>query len=148
MNNLTYKSEEQMAQTLKEIAEVNAPFIEKRKKAYLDLISECPLPVVGEFIQIGDKITRTTSSWNEGIQVGGSANSGGYHMYSNAACSYSGGLDPAIPYDKLELVKGKFIEGKCWYFDRECTAANNAFYFWMPFRVFKYTGKLEDVYVR
>lgn len=112
--------------------EANKELITKRSTQFQANCSNKPQE--GEWLILADgSHTRFTESWDLGIQVGGER--GSFYL-SDSGCCYSGGLDPSIPYSKLELT-AETKDGFVWIFDRDNHCAGNGFYFQIPFRVWR-----------
>jgi hypothetical protein len=123
------KREEILAQ----IHEENLPLIAERVRKRS--ITEGDTPRVGDFYQKpSGEWDRFTHEWNDGIQVGGMR--GSFFFGSSGGCSYSGGLDSSIPYERFEKTDD-VRDGGAWFFDRDRAGAHNGFHFKAPFRVWR-----------
>ena len=92
-------------------------------------------PIVGQWVRGYDgEMTRLTHNWNDGVQTGGGH--GSFYLCSNGHLSYSGGLDPSIPYDLLELTNERAMS-QCWIFHNNCSGAHRGVYYNYPFKVWR-----------
>jgi len=95
-------------------------------------------PRVGDFIEMKDgTMRRFTYHWGDGIQVTSTISHGRFYLGDGFA-SYSGGLDPSIPLDKIEphpKLKSKL--GEFWFFHHNTREAHNGVNVSIFCRVFK-----------
>ncbi len=98
-------------------------------------------PQVGDFVVLEKEhtapvIKRVAHIWDfegGGIQTGGVS---GYHLASSGNCSYSGGLDSVIPFEKFEKTTDT-KDGYVWSFRDDCARAHNGVHCAFKFNVFK-----------
>jgi len=139
-NNIHFfaKSEEKINELKARIMKANEPFIQKRYDAYIKETEGTKLPMVGEWLlRLDDTYTRFTHVWDNGAQTG----LGSFHFHESGRCSYSGGLDPIIPFEKMKLIESgkkilRYKDGSVWHFDRNVREAHNGVYYVVPFRIF------------
>lgn len=111
--------------------EVNLQILERRVIALnaIKTIRE------GDYVRhLSGKIDRVTHVWEDSAQTGGGQ--GSYYLGENGYVSYSGGLDPGIPLNKLVLTNEIMI-GMIWFFSRNNAVAHNGINFMIDFRVYK-----------
>lgn len=91
-------------------------------------------PRVGDYCFEGRKCTRFTHAWDDGLQTGGG--NGSFWIGNHGLVSYSGGLDPVVPYDKLEDTCTRRW-GEFWFFKDGWSGAHRGISCLMPVRVYR-----------
>lgn len=87
------------------------------------LREKIPGPRIGDYVFLKNgSLHRFTHEWDESIQTAPAGN-GSFYL-GNGYASYSGGLDPAIPKDKLELIPYQEMNGRFWFFHHDIRAAH------------------------
>jgi hypothetical protein len=98
-------------------------------------------PLVGDYVKFPDgQYKRFTHDWgpDHGLQVTNYFGKGGdFYLLNNGYASYSGGLDPRIPYSKLKLSEEK-KEGTFWVFKDDLAMAHNGIYFMLDCKVWNF----------
>jgi hypothetical protein len=92
-------------------------------------------PRVGDFIILEDqRLMRFSHDHGEGygIQV---SESGSFYMGHNGGLSFSGALEPAIPYAHIQ-ESSRIREGSCWFFSHDLAMKDNGVDTVIPCRVF------------
>lgn len=102
-----------------------------------------PGPRVGDFVQIGQRFGRFSHDWGDGIQW---SEGGSFYLYGPSV-EFSGGLNRAIPMDRLEATNDS-RPGTFWFFHHGFSGASRGVGATIPCRVFKartqtYTVKTE-----
>lgn len=97
-------------------------------------------PLVGDFVRIDGELKRIASIWNykemkDGpvFQPGGNYS---YHLNKNGSVSHSGGLDPAIPLNRLE-DSGEYNTAVFWMFSQEIWKGHNGIDVMIPVYVWE-----------
>ena len=109
---------------------VNLQILERRVNAFnaIKTIRE------GDYVRhLSGKMDRVTHVWDDSAQTGGCQSS--YYLGERGYVSYSGGLDPGIPLNKLVLTD-EVKKGMVWFFSRDNHTANNGVDFMIDFRVY------------
>jgi len=101
---------------------------------------EEPRPLVGDFVIFGDGTVRRVShawrdgeGWDGGVQT---SDGGSWHLTKGGHVSYSGGLRPTIPTDKLTLTDER-RRGDIWIFHHDVWTAGGAVHSEIEFRVYR-----------
>lgn len=95
-------------------------------------------PRVGDFIKLLDgTVTRFTHKWDDGIQTDMSLGDSSFHLMENGLVSYSGGLNSAIPNERIALVKTDAELGRFWFFSHDIAKAYNGVNVWIKCDLFK-----------
>jgi hypothetical protein len=86
-------------------------------------------PRVGDFVRLADgTLHRFTHDWSpkHGIQITSSLDpaQGSFHLSRVGLASYSGGLDPCIPYARIRDT-GEKRKGRFWFFHHDYATAHN-----------------------
>lgn len=89
---------------------------------------------VGDFVRFLDgSLHRFTHDWGDGLQTAPALH--GSYYFGRGYVSYSGGLDPLIPREQLQLTED-VREGRVWFFHHDYWTADNGVYTMIPCRVF------------
>ena len=97
---------------------------------------------IGDWIRFKDgKMNRVTHIWDFrdeglGLKVQSGGSEFGSFYFGHGYISYSGGLDPGVKGDTLELTDDVKY-GQIWFFHNTFPMADNGVYRMMKFRVFK-----------
>jgi hypothetical protein len=126
-------------------------------------------PRVGDFLLVSESTTqplfkRFTHAWNDGIQTTSetrcpnSPDDWSFYIAPDASVSYSGGLDAAIPYDRLVIVSESrarmgyhtgdmiidrtpmLVPGTFWFFKHDRPGASRGLSCTLPCRVWRDTA--------
>lgn len=115
-------------------AEKNLSILRRNMKAY----DEREGPRVGDFLELPyGMMTRFTHAWDDGIQLGW----GSFYL-GEGYCSYSGSLEPSIPYEAI-LPTDKKEMGAVWFFHQGSSGGGRGVYFKAAFRVFKLSDSFD-----
>lgn len=112
-----------------------------------DKFSERQGPRVGDFVLMpGEEAPRRfTHAWHDGLQTTvGASNGSGFYMGKDGFASFSGGLDPTLPFGALHDT-GEVKEGRFWFFHHETWRANNGVDCEIPCRVYRYVPESANV---
>ncbi len=101
-------------------------------------------PRLGDYVVFPcARIERISYDWGDGMQT---SPGGSFFLYNNGYCSFSGGLNPAVPINSLQLTE-IVVPGDFWFFDKGIPGAGRGVYFEAPCRVYKtnlpYAGLLS-----
>ena len=107
-------------------------------------------PRVGDFVRMLDgTLRRFTYHWGDSIQTTCKSEygdtyhaSGSFYFWKGGAMDFSGGLDHAIPVNKLRLTD-ETIDGRAWFFHHDCTGAHRGVHFTIPCRVWEQTTEVK-----
>ena len=100
-------------------------------------------PRVGDYVVFADGVThRFSHPWDDIIQT---SCGGSFYLTEFGGLSFSGGLDPGVPYSALTDT-GETKMGKAWFFHNDLRTAHNAVYAEIPCRV--YTTGLNSTHWR
>lgn len=119
----------------------DAEILAERIKAW----DQRPGPRVGDFVRkVDGSLHRFTHHWGDGLQITWSENArkgaDTYHCGSfylgHGYVEFSGGLDPAIPVDKLVRTDEVRL-GRFWFFHHNWTRAHNGVHCDAPCRVWQ-----------
>ncbi len=95
-----------------------------------------PGPRVGDFVIMPDgALRRFTYNWGDGLQTTWGEEAGSFYL-DNGFASYSGGLEPSIPNERIEDT-GETRPGLFWFFHHDEARAHNGVSFTIACRVFK-----------
>lgn len=95
---------------------------------------------VGDFIRMPDgKYVRCTYSWDDGMQTTSLTGyySESFYMDLLGEASYSGALDPPLPWAALHLTEETRL-GRFWHFDGGVPRAHGGVNYEIPCRVYEY----------
>lgn len=96
-------------------------------------------PRVGDFIRMRDgRLQRFSHAWDDGIQT----SDGGSFYFFGIGVSFSGGLNPSIPYETIVQSEGPH-QGRFWMFHHGHSQAHNGVSFTMPCRFYVETAGEE-----
>ena len=110
--------------------EVNLQTLERRVKAFNTFQGIR----VGDYVRhLSGKLDRVTHVSPDSAHTGGG--NGSYYLGEGGYLSYSGGLDPRLPRNKLVLTK-EVMPGTVWFFSRDHHTAHNGIDFSIDFRVY------------
>lgn len=110
--------------------DVNLQVLENRVKAFNTFQGIR----VGDYVRhLSGKLDRVTHVGPDSAQTGGG--NGSYYLGEGGYLSYSGGLDPGIPRNKLVLTEEVF-PGMIWFFSMDQHEAHNGIDFKIDFRVY------------
>jgi hypothetical protein len=106
-------------------------------KAILSIRSSFTIPEVGDYIlRLDGTLERFSYTWAEGIQTTNGKFGASFHLCSDGGASFSGGLLPAIPRDKIAPTDDS-KEGAFWIFHHNEVKAHNGVHFTMPVKVWR-----------
>lgn len=90
---------------------------------------------VGDYVRFADgTMQRISHRWPEGVQT----STGGRFHLGRFGCSFSGSLNPVVPYSSLRLTDEK-RDGWVWIFHHDFPRAGGGVDFKIPFRVYECT---------
>lgn len=96
------------------------------------------IPQVGEWVrEVDGSMSRVTYVWelSDGLYVqAGGGELGSFYLLDSGHESYSGGLDPGFPGERLTLTD-ETAPGQVWFFHHDFPGAHRGVYFMMPERV-------------
>jgi len=95
-------------------------------------------PRVGDYIQMLDgTMRRFTHDWDDTIQTTTPGDKFGSSFYfGKGYMEFSGGLDRAIPKDKITATN-ETKDGRAWFFHHDWATAHNGVDFNVPCRVYR-----------
>jgi hypothetical protein len=99
-------------------------------------------PRVGDFVTMPDgELRRFTHDWGaeHGIQTTWKGESGSFYLSGNGYASYSGGLEPAIPFSRIKPTD-EVRDGWFWFFHHNDQRAHNGVHVTLPCRVYRVDG--------
>jgi hypothetical protein len=103
-------------------------------------------PLVGDWVWMHKlrEFRRFTHDWGDGLQTshgldGRNDGGGGFHMFKDGTCSYSGGLDPSIPKAKITGPIG-YKQGVVWFFHHDWVGAHRGVWGHADFAIYEYHG--------
>ena len=92
---------------------------------------------VGDFIRMKDgSERRITYHWGERVQTTDHGKAGSFYL-GDGYISFSGGLDSAIPLDRVRLIHHIGRLGRVWFFHHDQWRAHNRVDGWLDFRVYE-----------
>jgi len=95
-------------------------------------------PRVGDFVRLANgELRRFAHHWGDSIQP--TSKGGGSFYFFGSGMSMSGGLDPAIPIERI-VDTGETRDGWCWFFHHGFSGAHRGVDFTVPCRVYAVTG--------
>lgn len=104
----------------------------------LDAVST---PRCGDFVRFADgHLERISHVWDDGVQT----SEGGSFYLGSGYVSFSGGLNPAIPMDELQLSSENH-SGSCWFFHHDYFTAHNGIRAEIAFRIYDVAGVRQRV---
>lgn len=107
---------------------------EEIKQARLALFNAIQGPRVGDFVRMPDgSLHRFSHQWPDGFQT---STSGSFHLSESGYMSFSGGLDPTIPNDRIRETN-ETKNGFFWFFHHGYMQAHNGVETMAPFRVYE-----------
>lgn len=100
-------------------------------------------PRIGDYVRFPTgQLERLSHDWGDEFQT---SPSGSIYLHEKGLGSFSGGLNPSTPLDKMKLTN-KHLPGNFWFFHHDCAGAGRGVYFHIPCRVYfttaDYTGFL------
>jgi len=99
-------------------------------------------PRVGDFVRFADgHEERISHIWPDGVQT----SEGGSFYLGDGYCSFSGGLNTAIPTDELEY-RAEHKRGSVWFFHHDHFTAHNGVTTDLDFRVYEVNGVRERIH--
>lgn len=103
-------------------------------------------PRIGDWVRFNDGVMHRVChvhNWTEqdrreypSLVAGVQTTVGGSFHLANGSVSYSGGLDPTLPFEKLTPT-GETRDGRVWIFHHDSWRADNGVDFTIPFRVYE-----------
>lgn len=94
-------------------------------------------PRIGDYVRFPTgELERFSHDWGDGLQT---SPSGSFFMCNNGGASFSGGLNPCTPADKLEQTDAN-LPGTFWIFHHNVAGAGRGVYFKIPCRVYLTTA--------
>jgi len=91
------------------------------------------MPLLGDFLLFSDGVYhRFSHIWKDGLQT---SRDGSFYL-GDGHCSFSGGLDPSVPKDRIQYTDEVRI-GRFWFFHNHHVTAHNGIQVVIPCRVFK-----------
>lgn len=97
-------------------------------------------PRVGDYVSFPTgELERISHDWGEALQT---SPGGSFFLYRNGQGSFSGGLNPATPLDKLELTHVQ-LPGSFWFFHHDRAGAGRGVHFEIPCRVYRTSAAYE-----
>ena len=105
--------------------------IENRRQAYES--RPATLPRVGEYVRMLDgTLQRFSYIWPDGAQT----SHGGSWYLGNGGSSFSGSLNPIVPFERLRLTNGR-KGARFWVFHHDQWTAHNGVDFTIPVRIWE-----------
>lgn len=93
-------------------------------------------PRVGDFIiTLDGTLKRFTYEWNDGLQTTWKGTGGSFYL-GEGYVSFSGGLNPSIPFENIEATD-ETRNGSFWFFDLDIRGAGRGVDVETPCRVYK-----------
>jgi hypothetical protein len=91
-------------------------------------------PRLGDYVLFpGGQLERFSHDWGDSIQT---APGGSFFIYRSGEAEFSGGLNPSIPVDKLELTEAT-LPGSFWFFHHDEPGAGRGVNCTIDCRVYK-----------
>lgn len=105
------------------------------------------LPRIGDYVLFPTgELERFSYYGGDGLQT---SPGGSFYLFRNGQASFSGGLNPTTPLDKLTLTD-KSLMGTYWFFHHGLAGADRGVYFDISCRVYtttaEYKGFLSDTF--
>jgi hypothetical protein len=95
-------------------------------------------PRVGDFVKLPNgELHRFSHDWGDSLQHS-KIGSGSFFLMQNGFADFSGGLEPAIPLDRIKLTS-ETQPGWFWFFHHDFTTAHNGVHVRMLCRVYEVT---------
>ena len=92
---------------------------------------------VGDWCRLpDDNMVRFTHDWGDDLQTDRGQGLGSFYFSRCGFMDYSGGLDRALPRDRLHDT-GAMLAAPCWFFHHDRPAAHNGVTVSVPCRVFE-----------
>ncbi|CAB4168879.1 hypothetical protein UFOVP1516_37 [uncultured Caudovirales phage] len=115
--------------------EIDVEILNYRKARF----NEVPGPRVGDFVVMPDgSYERFSHKHYDGLQT---TEGGSFYLNDTGKAGFSGGLNPTILNEHLELTKQKKL-GNFWFFHHDMARAHNAVYVVVDCDVYKVTAEL------
>jgi|WetSurMetagenome_2_1015567.scaffolds.fasta_scaffold542933_2 hypothetical protein len=116
-----------------ELDAINLKLIELREANYNRISS----PRVGDYIVMKDKsLQRFSHEWEDGLQTTDGRFGCSFHMFSNGGVSFSGGLNPTVKFENIQLLSGDLHFGLFWMFDHDISGAGREINFSIAVRTY------------
>jgi len=97
-------------------------------------------PRIGDYVRFPTgQLERFSHDWGDGLQTSAG---GSFFLCTNGGASFSGGLNPCTPADKLKLTNAT-LPGSFWIFHHDIAGAGRGVYFKIPCRVFITTAAYD-----
>lgn len=97
-------------------------------------------PRMGDYVLFATgELERFSHNWADSLQT---SPSGSFFLCSTGEGSFSGGLNPCTPRDRLTLTD-KMLPGTFWFFHHNVVGAGRGVYFDIPCRVYTTTAEYE-----
>lgn len=97
-------------------------------------------PRVGDYVRFpSGELERFSHDWDDGLQT---SPSGSFFLCPNGQASFSGGLNPIMRADKLNL-SGLALPGSFWFFHHDWPGAGRGVHFKILCRVYTTTAPYE-----
>jgi hypothetical protein len=93
---------------------------------------------VGDFVRMPDgNLLRFTHDWGDGLQTTLRSDAGSFYFCKSGHMDYSGGLDRALPRDRLRDT-GDLVPATAWFFHHDHHRAHNSVAVVVLCRLFEY----------
>lgn len=97
-------------------------------------------PRIGDYVRFSTgELERFSHDWDVGLQTS-PVWAGSYYLCSHGNASFSGGLNPPIPFESLTLAE-EVMDGDFWFFHHNMAGAGRGVSFSIPCRVYSTTSK-------
>lgn len=104
-------------------------------------------PRVGDYVRFATgELERISHDWGDGLQTS-PVWAGSYYLCSNGNASFSGGLNPLIPFETLTITE-KSESGDFWFFHHNIAGAGRGVWFSCPCRVYVTTAEYQGFLTR
>jgi hypothetical protein len=113
-----------------------------RRAHKYDTESDPTKPRIGDYVVFSDgMLHRVSHIWDDGVQT---SRGGSFHL-GDGYISFSGGLEPSIPFSDLELTDEKRL-GQIWIEHHGWLQKDSAVYDEIPFRVYRANRPTHERY--
>lgn len=104
-------------------------------------------PRMGDFVRFpSGEIERFSHDWQDDLQTS-PLWAGSFYLGGHGNASFSGGLNPAIPFDSLTHSE-QTMSGEFWFFHHNSPGAGRGVYFQIPCRVYTTTAEYQGFLTR
>lgn len=104
-------------------------------------------PRNGDYVRFPTgEIERVSHNWGDAFQTS-PVWAGSFYLGGHGDASFSGGLNPSIPFDSLTLGD-EIMSGEFWFFHHNSPGAGRGVYFKIPCRVYNTTAEYQGFLTR